>query len=107
MDLPFALERVCGGENLDNIIPVSVFRSTFGQDYGVTILDGAFQGLLSRSVVVSPSNSYKVSIQDMIGGSKKKEGLEAVVVGKLIVPNLEKPTSFSIPKDKKPRSFIE
>ena len=52
MDLPFALERVCGGENLDNIIPVSVFRSTFGQDFGVTILDGAFQGLLSRSVVV-------------------------------------------------------
>lgn len=52
MDLPFALERVCGGENLNNIIPVSVFRSTFGQDYGVTILDGAFQGLLSRSVVV-------------------------------------------------------
>ena len=52
MDLPFALERVCGGENLNNIIPVSVFRSTFGQDFGVTILDGAFQGLLSRSVVV-------------------------------------------------------
>lgn len=52
MDLPFALERVCGSENLNNIIPVSVFRSTFGQDYGVTILDGAFQGLLSRSVVV-------------------------------------------------------
>ena len=56
MDLPFALERVCGGENLDNIIPVSVFRSTFGQDYGVTILDGAFQGLLSRSVVVINTN---------------------------------------------------
>lgn len=52
MDLPFALERVCGSENLNNIIPVSVFRSTFGQDFGVTILDGAFQGLLSRSVVV-------------------------------------------------------
>ena len=52
MDLPFALERVCGGENLNNIIPVSVFRATFGQDNGVTILDGAFQGLLSRSVVV-------------------------------------------------------
>jgi len=52
MDLPFALERVCGGENLNNIIPVSVFRSMFGQDFGVTILDGAFQGLLSRSVVV-------------------------------------------------------
>ena len=52
MDLPFALERVCGGENLNNIIPVSVFRSTFGQDFGVTILEGAFQGLLSRSVVV-------------------------------------------------------
>ena len=57
MDLPFALERVCGGENLNNIIPVSVFRSTFGQDFGVTILDGAFQGLLSRSVVVINTSS--------------------------------------------------
>ncbi len=52
MDLPFALERICGGENLKNIIPVSVFRSNFGNDYGVTISDGAFEGLLSRSVVV-------------------------------------------------------
>ena len=56
MDLPFALERICGGENLKNIIPVSVFRSNFGNDYGVTILDGAFEGLLSRSVVVVNSN---------------------------------------------------
>ena len=56
MDLPFALERICGGENLKNIIPVSVFRSNFGNDYGVTILDGAFEGLLSRSVVVINSN---------------------------------------------------
>ena len=56
MDLPFALERICGGENLKNIIPVSVFRSNFGNDYGVTISDGAFEGLLSRSVVVINSN---------------------------------------------------
>tara|TARA_B100000927_G_scaffold291621_1_gene294890 strand:+ start:5251 stop:5745 length:495 start_codon:yes stop_codon:yes gene_type:complete len=56
MDLPFALERICGGENLKNIIPVSVFRSSFGNDYGVTISDGAFEGLLSRSVVVINSN---------------------------------------------------
>ena len=32
--------------------PVSVFRSSFGDDYGVTITDGPLTGLLSRAVVV-------------------------------------------------------
>ena len=51
-DLPFALERICDAESLNDVIPVSAFNSSFGTDYGVTILDGPMQGLLSRSVVV-------------------------------------------------------
>ena len=30
----------------------STFRSSFGQDYGMTLTDGGFRGLLARSVVV-------------------------------------------------------
>ena len=52
MDLPFALGRFCGAEELEAVVPLSVFRSTFGADYGVTIADGPLAGLLSRAVVV-------------------------------------------------------
>ncbi len=51
-DLPFAHQRFCGAEGLDNVVPLSVFRSGFGADYGVTIADGPIAGLLSRAVVI-------------------------------------------------------
>ncbi|OYO20476.1 lipid hydroperoxide peroxidase [Enemella evansiae] len=51
-DLPFALGRFCGAEGIDNVVTGSVFRSSFGSDYGVTMTDGPLQGLLARSVVV-------------------------------------------------------
>jgi thiol peroxidase len=52
-DLPFALDRFCGAEGLENVVPVSTFRNPeFGTDYGVKIIDGPLAGLLSRAVVV-------------------------------------------------------
>ncbi|MFC6696631.1 thiol peroxidase [Nocardioides daphniae] len=51
-DLPFAQARFCGAEGIDNVVVGSVFRSSFGQDYGVTMADGPMAGLLARSVVV-------------------------------------------------------
>ena len=52
-DLPFAQKRFCGAEGLDNVVPVSNFRSPeFGQAYGVTVVDGPLKGLLARAVVV-------------------------------------------------------
>lgn len=52
VDLPFAMARFCGAEGIENAKVGSAFRSTFGTDYGVTLVDGAFAGLLARSVVV-------------------------------------------------------
>ncbi|MDP9800667.1 thiol peroxidase [Arcanobacterium wilhelmae] len=52
MDLPFAASRFCVAEGLEDVLPASAFRSTFGEDYGVTLEGGAFAGLLSRAVVV-------------------------------------------------------
>lgn len=52
MDLPFAQSRFCGAEGIDNVVVASAFRSSFGDDYGVTFADGPLQGLFSRAVVV-------------------------------------------------------
>lgn len=51
-DLPFAQERFCGAEGIENVVSASAFRSTFGEDYGVTMSNGPLAGLLSRAVVV-------------------------------------------------------
>jgi len=51
-DLPFAQARFCGAEGIENVKSASAFRDSFGEDYGVTIVDGPFAGLLARAVVV-------------------------------------------------------
>ncbi|MDA3639470.1 thiol peroxidase [Mycobacterium xenopi] len=51
-DLPFAQQRFCGAEGIENVVTASAFRSSFGEDYGVTITDGPMAGLLARAVVV-------------------------------------------------------
>ena len=51
-DLPFAQKRFCGMEDIENVTTASAFRATFGDDYGITIVDGPMAGLLGRAVVV-------------------------------------------------------
>lgn len=52
-DLPFAQNRFCGAEGLDNVITLSDFREgRFGNDYGLTLTNGPLEGLHSRVVVV-------------------------------------------------------
>ena len=51
-DLPFAQKRFCGAEGIENVKTASAFRDSFGEDYGVSIADGPFAGLLARAVVV-------------------------------------------------------
>ena len=51
-DLPFALNRFCGAEGIENVVVSSDFRTNFGETFGVTMTDGPLAGLLSRSVVV-------------------------------------------------------
>jgi len=56
-DLPFAQARFCGAEGLDNVVTLSSFRSSFAQDYGVALADGALRGLTARAVVVLDENN--------------------------------------------------
>lgn len=52
-DLPFAQQRFCGDEGLDNVVPLSMMRDkSFAQNYGVLIKDGPLAGLAARAIVV-------------------------------------------------------
>lgn len=57
-DLPFAQGRFCTGENLDNVIPLSMMRDkNFAKDYGVLIQDGPLAGITTRAIVVIDENN--------------------------------------------------
>lgn len=52
-DLPFAHDRFCKAEGIDNVLNVSELRSReFGRTYGVEITTGPLAGLLAQAVVV-------------------------------------------------------
>lgn len=52
-DLPFAQNRFCGAEGIENVIMLSDFKTgQFGNDYGLTITDGPLAGLHSRCIVI-------------------------------------------------------
>lgn len=52
-DLPFAQNRFCGAEGIENIIMLSDFADgNFGKTYGLEISDSAFANLHSRAVIV-------------------------------------------------------
>lgn len=53
-DLPFAHNRFCVTEGIENVVSLSDFRydSEFGHKYGVLIIDGPLKGLLTRAVVI-------------------------------------------------------
>ncbi|HPH02259.1 MAG TPA: thiol peroxidase [Spirochaetota bacterium] len=53
LDLPFAHKRFCSTEGLEAVTGLSELRQrTFGEAYGVRIIDGPLAGLLARAVVV-------------------------------------------------------
>lgn len=62
-DLPFAQSRFCGAEGIENVTVASGFRSTFGDDFGVTMSDGPLSGLLARSIVVLDEDGTVVHTQ--------------------------------------------
>lgn len=52
-DLPYAHKRFCVAEGIENVVTGSTFRSGFGLDFGLTLVDGSMRGLLSRAVIVA------------------------------------------------------
>ena len=70
LDLPFALSRFCGAEGIENVTSASAFRSTFGDDYGVRMVDGVKD-------VANYVRSLNGLAHDSVRAQRGKEGFEA------------------------------
>lgn len=80
-DLPFAQSQFCGAEGIENVVMLSDFRTSFGQEYGVELKDGPLRGLLSRAVVVvDPEGTivYKEQVPEIGQEPNYEAALKAV-----------------------------
>lgn len=77
-DLPFAQQRFCGAEGLDKVTTLSAYRASFGEDYGVKMVDGPLQGLLARCVVVADAG-HKVVYTQLVDEVTEEPNYEAVL----------------------------
>lgn len=65
-DLPFAQKRFVDDEKLGNVVNLSDFRErNFGKDYGVEMIDGPWEGLLSRAVLVMNEEGHVIHSQQV------------------------------------------
>lgn len=65
-DLPFAQNRFCDAEGLENVVTLSTMRSdAFAKDYGVLIEDGPLAGITARAIVVL-DESDKVTYTQLV-----------------------------------------
>ena len=77
-DLPMALGRFCGAEGLENVVAASAFRSSFGEDYGVTQADGPLRGLLARTVIILDEEG-KVIYSQLVPEIKTEPDYDAAI----------------------------
>jgi thiol peroxidase len=78
-DLPFAHERFCGAEGIDDVLSLSSFRSeSFAKDYGVQITSGPLNGLLSRAIVLIDA-SGKVVYTEQVPEIAQEPNYEAAL----------------------------
>ncbi len=63
-DLPFAHARFNAEEEIKNVISVCELRNlSFGENYGVRLIDGPLAGLFARALVVLDENSRVIFTQ--------------------------------------------
>ncbi len=56
-DLPFAQNRFCGAEGIENVVMLSDFKDgSFGKTYGLDFVTGPLEALHSRCVIVLDKN---------------------------------------------------
>ncbi len=78
-DLPFAQNRFCGAEGIENVVMLSDFKSgQFGKDYGLEITDGPLSGLSSRSIVIVNSEG-KVTYTEQVTETVDEPNYEAAL----------------------------
>lgn len=81
-DLPFAQQRFCGDEGLDNVVPLSMMRGkAFARDYGVLLEDGPLAGVTARAVVVLDEGdrvTYRQLVPEIADEPDYEEALQAL-----------------------------
>ena len=78
-DLPFAMSRFCGAENVENVYALSLMRSkSFAKDYGVLITDGPLEGITARAVVVL-DESDKVVYAELVPEIAQEPDYDAAI----------------------------
>lgn len=72
-------KRFVDDEGLDNVVNLSDFRDrNFGKDYGVEMIDGPMEGLLSRAVLVLDENGHVVYSQQVEDIGQEPDYLSAL-----------------------------
>lgn len=78
-DLPFAQTRFCTTEGIENVLPLSLFRSeAFDKQYGLVISEGPMKGLTARAVIVVHPNGKVVYRQLVINISEEPDYEKAI-----------------------------
>lgn len=82
MDLPFAMQRFCTANGIENVIIASAFRSPlFGQKFGVQLVDGPLAGLLARAVIIIDRDrkiAYRELVQEITNEPDYKAALSVL-----------------------------
>lgn len=80
-DLPFAQKRFCGAEGINNVETASTFRSEFGKENGLLLLDTPLAGLLSRCVIVLDKENkvlYTEQVSDIVNEPNYQAAIQSV-----------------------------
>ena|SRR6218665_92757 len=78
-DLPFAQKRFCGAEGIENVETLSDFKKgTFGQAYGLEMVDGKLNGLHARAIVVLDENQ-KVLHTELVQNISDEPNYDAAI----------------------------
>jgi thioredoxin-dependent peroxiredoxin len=78
-DLPFAQNRFCGAEGLNNVVTLSTLRGReFLDQYGVALQSGPLSGLAARAVVVLDGDN-KVLHAELVSEIKNEPNYDAAL----------------------------
>ena len=78
-DLPFAQQRFCGAEGIENVVNLSDFQAgTFGKENGLEIIDGPLAGLHSRVLIVADTDG-KIIHTEQVGDIVNEPNYEAAL----------------------------
>lgn len=81
-DLPFAQNRFCAAEGLENVVMLSDFATgKFGQDYQLEIADGPMAHLHSRAIVILDKTgkvTYTQQVPEIVDEPNYEAALKAV-----------------------------